>query len=188
MRVKQIRKGMEHLCLNQYNVKKLGSASSLYDIECVLLYVDLAKFCAKEFGCGITPSEKVCTVADKVRGRKEYGNTAYVRDFQVRVLRNGYEVVEHYTFKGFAKVCTALRGNEFKTKDELLALLNELHDYIESNDIMTISYMKLMTKYDMKYICNRLAVAERIVDWYKDVVTNDVVAEGMNAYLNIGKN
>lgn len=170
---------MKHLHGNQYEHSLVGH---LYDIEAVILYVDLADFCRAKFGLNIVPSDKICELAKKLRGIREYGNNAYIHRFEVRgySYKSEFELLEKYKYDGLDCMCTATWGD--KKEDWLLNVVSELHEYFLKNDIMEVSFVALMGRWDMPYICNRESVANSIMDWYKPYVEDQ--SKGVAAYLN----
>lgn len=172
---------MKHCNGNQYGVNNIGK---LYDVESMMLYVDLAEFCSHTFGTNIKPNERVVESIKKLRGKKVYGNIQYPDRFYVekRKYSKNYELIYQYHYADVG-VCYATYGE--KTEEEIAAILEELHSYFSANDILNNSFKELMGYYDMKYICNAEEVALRILRYYYEHITN--FKEGVDAFLNVTK-
>lgn len=167
---------MEHLHGNQYETK-IGSK---YDIECLLLYVDLSDFCNNEFGTDFVPSERILNITKKLRGKRVYGNSQYPDRFYVKThtWSPRYELRSRYHYEDVDKCC-ATYGD--KTREELIAIVEDIHNYVKDHELFDISFKSLMGRYDMKYICNAGEVANDIVKYYGAYVTD--TTDGLNAYL-----
>ena len=174
---------MEHCNGNQYKVNNMGI---LYDVECMMLYVDLGEFCSHEFGTDIRPSKRVLESVKILRGRQVYGNIRYPDKFYLekRKYREIYDLMSQYHYDNVG-TCYATYGE--KTEEDIVAILEDLHSYISVNDILNNSFKELMGFYDMKYICNAEEVAEKIIDYYGGHVTN--LKDGIDTFKKLtGKN
>lgn len=169
---------MEHLYGNQYKTQ-LGDH---YDIECLIMLVDLSEFCNKEFGTDFKPSERVLEIVGKLRGKKVYGNINYPDRFYVkkRKYSDDYEVLSQYHYKDVSP-CFATYG-ELK-KDGIIRIVEDLSEYVEKTDLFNKSFLTLMGYWDMKYICNAEDVARHIIAYYGDYVTN--FCDGLSVFFEV---
>lgn len=170
---------MEHWSGNQYKINNVGI---LYDIECMLLYVDLSEFCNHTFGTDIRPNERVVEIVKKLRGKKVYGNIKYPDRFYVKKRKYDeiYELMYQYHYDDVGP-CYATYGE--MSEEEFVGIVKELHSYILENDIFNNSFKELMGYWDMTFICNAEEVAKRIISYYNEHITN--LKEGIDVFKKV---
>lgn len=175
---------MEHAYRNQF---KVDNFSTIYDVEAIILYADLAKFCKEKFGTNIELSDENLELSKKVRDKMVYGNIQYPINYTFREHSWGEEIELLYNYEFINKEfpnglkCTATYGDY--TKEKLISLLEQLHEFfVLEKNIFNISVIKLMSYYDMPYICNANEVANKIVNYYTGLATN--ITDGIKSYEN----
>lgn len=170
---------MKHLHGNQYDTR----IGMMYDIQCLLLYVDLADYCNSEFKTNFLPSGRIIEITNKLRGKQVYGNINYPDKFYVKKRNNYlnkvvYELLSQYHFKD-VNPCYATYGD--KTREELIEIVEDIHNYVKDHDLFDTSFKSLMSHYSLKYICNANEVANNIISYYGGYVTD--CTDGVKAYF-----
>ena len=166
---------IKHWVGNQFIIEDFGY--SFYDTELLVYTTALVDSVKKELGIIIPLNENVRVKAAFYKGKKVLGNT---------ICPSGARIYDPWNMGKFtietqdAHTCPTV--HQGYTKDEVITLVKSMADFVNNNDVLSNSFYKKITYYDMSIICNAYSVALENIRFYKVFVD---IKEGVNDFLKI---
>lgn len=169
---------IKHLCDSMYSIND----RIVYDSAMYVYAVSLAEEVKKHFNVDIELAEDVRAIALYYKGRKVNGNNFMPkRCFISETWGNKYELMTEYDFDS-VKCCFTCHAD--LEECDIILLAKEVAGFLNTNDILSQSFYECMTNKDMKYICNCMHIAVKLIDFYSPFVS---VADGINAFNDMSK-
>lgn len=168
---------IEHWYENIYNVNEDERTT---DIDLITYAVTLVEQVNRIFGTNIQISEQNEKRYRHYKGREDVRWGRIPRKMYVeKIFGERYIIMRLYDYRD-VKGCRSSDGEH--TREEVIEYARELARYINTNDILSVSYNELIVKNDMKHIINCYEIAEKYIEFYKPFVD---VREGIKKFLNL---